>query len=80
MAESKLLPENSIGGNGRWIGPGQTETTGNWKCSPFQASTGVGVLDLIFSGGITPRDAVRRSIDLFGREVLPRIRELAPVA
>jgi alkanesulfonate monooxygenase SsuD/methylene tetrahydromethanopterin reductase-like flavin-dependent oxidoreductase (luciferase family) len=49
----------------------------------FAEQTGVGVLDFIFTGGQTPPAAVRRSLELFGREVLPRIRELgkaAPVA
>ncbi|MBV9576963.1 MAG: LLM class flavin-dependent oxidoreductase [Chloroflexi bacterium] len=45
----------------------------------FHAETGAGVIDLIFSGGQTPPEDVRHSIELFGREVLPRIRELAPV-
>ena len=40
----------------------------------FQASTGVGVIDLIFSGGQIPPEDVRRSIELFGKDVLPRIR------
>jgi len=40
----------------------------------FQEATGVGVIDLMFSvAQISPAD-VRRSIELFGREVLPRIR------
>jgi alkanesulfonate monooxygenase SsuD/methylene tetrahydromethanopterin reductase-like flavin-dependent oxidoreductase (luciferase family) len=42
----------------------------------FADATGVGVLDFIFSSGRTPPEAVRRSIELFGREVLPRIREI----
>ncbi len=42
----------------------------------FYEETGVGVLDFIFSSGMTPPDAVRRSIELFGREVLPRIRDI----
>ena len=45
----------------------------------FNAQTGVGVIDLIFSGGQTPPADVRHSIELFGREVLPRIREFAQV-
>jgi alkanesulfonate monooxygenase SsuD/methylene tetrahydromethanopterin reductase-like flavin-dependent oxidoreductase (luciferase family) len=42
----------------------------------FYAQTGVGILDLVFSTGLTPPDAIRRGVELFGREVLPRIREL----
>jgi alkanesulfonate monooxygenase SsuD/methylene tetrahydromethanopterin reductase-like flavin-dependent oxidoreductase (luciferase family) len=48
------------------------------RIQAFQAATGVGVLDLIVSGGQFPAADVRRSIELFGREVLPRIRELTP--
>jgi alkanesulfonate monooxygenase SsuD/methylene tetrahydromethanopterin reductase-like flavin-dependent oxidoreductase (luciferase family) len=47
----------------------------------FHELTGVGVLDFVFSGGQTPPEAVRRSIELFGREVLPSIRAIgAPTA
>jgi alkanesulfonate monooxygenase SsuD/methylene tetrahydromethanopterin reductase-like flavin-dependent oxidoreductase (luciferase family) len=49
----------------------------------FHAATGVGVLDFIFTAGNTPREAIRRGIELFGQEVLPRIRgigDLAPAA
>jgi alkanesulfonate monooxygenase SsuD/methylene tetrahydromethanopterin reductase-like flavin-dependent oxidoreductase (luciferase family) len=46
----------------------------------FHEATGVGVLDFVFTGGQTPREAVRRSIELFGREVLPRIREIGEAA
>jgi alkanesulfonate monooxygenase SsuD/methylene tetrahydromethanopterin reductase-like flavin-dependent oxidoreductase (luciferase family) len=42
----------------------------------FHELTGVGVLDLIFGSGQIPPDAVRHSIELFGREVLPRIRDM----
>jgi alkanesulfonate monooxygenase SsuD/methylene tetrahydromethanopterin reductase-like flavin-dependent oxidoreductase (luciferase family) len=42
----------------------------------FAEHTGVGVLDFIFTGGQTQPAAVRRSIELFGREVLPRIRDI----
>jgi alkanesulfonate monooxygenase SsuD/methylene tetrahydromethanopterin reductase-like flavin-dependent oxidoreductase (luciferase family) len=44
----------------------------------FAGRTGVGVLDFIFTGGQTPPAAVRRSVELFGQEVLPRIRDIAP--
>jgi alkanesulfonate monooxygenase SsuD/methylene tetrahydromethanopterin reductase-like flavin-dependent oxidoreductase (luciferase family) len=39
----------------------------------FQSLTGIGVVDVVFSTGQTPAEDVRRSIELFGREVLPRI-------
>ncbi|MBV9547690.1 MAG: LLM class flavin-dependent oxidoreductase [Chloroflexi bacterium] len=45
----------------------------------FHELTGVGVLDLIVGSGQIPPAAVRRTVELFGREVLPRIRELAAV-
>jgi alkanesulfonate monooxygenase SsuD/methylene tetrahydromethanopterin reductase-like flavin-dependent oxidoreductase (luciferase family) len=40
----------------------------------FHEATGVGVMDFIFTAGQTPPEAIRRGIELFGREVLPRIR------
>jgi alkanesulfonate monooxygenase SsuD/methylene tetrahydromethanopterin reductase-like flavin-dependent oxidoreductase (luciferase family) len=43
----------------------------------FAEQTGVGVLDFIFSGGQTHPAAVRRSLELFGREVLPRVRDVS---
>jgi alkanesulfonate monooxygenase SsuD/methylene tetrahydromethanopterin reductase-like flavin-dependent oxidoreductase (luciferase family) len=42
----------------------------------FADITGVGVLDFMFSAGRTSPAAVRRSLELFGREVLPRIRDI----
>jgi alkanesulfonate monooxygenase SsuD/methylene tetrahydromethanopterin reductase-like flavin-dependent oxidoreductase (luciferase family) len=42
----------------------------------FHELTGVGVLDFIFAAGQTSPAAVRRSIELFGQEVLPRIRDI----
>jgi alkanesulfonate monooxygenase SsuD/methylene tetrahydromethanopterin reductase-like flavin-dependent oxidoreductase (luciferase family) len=42
----------------------------------FHAATGVGVLDLIFTAGQTPPPAVRRGLELFGREALPRVRAI----
>jgi alkanesulfonate monooxygenase SsuD/methylene tetrahydromethanopterin reductase-like flavin-dependent oxidoreductase (luciferase family) len=42
----------------------------------FQAATGVGVIDIMFSAGQTPPADVRRSIELFGLEVLPRVRNI----
>jgi alkanesulfonate monooxygenase SsuD/methylene tetrahydromethanopterin reductase-like flavin-dependent oxidoreductase (luciferase family) len=46
----------------------------------FNKATGVGVLDLIFSAGQTPPAAVRRSLELFGLDVLPRIRDIGEPA
>jgi alkanesulfonate monooxygenase SsuD/methylene tetrahydromethanopterin reductase-like flavin-dependent oxidoreductase (luciferase family) len=42
----------------------------------FHALTGVGVLDLLFSSVQLPHADIQRSIELFGREVLPRIRDI----
>jgi alkanesulfonate monooxygenase SsuD/methylene tetrahydromethanopterin reductase-like flavin-dependent oxidoreductase (luciferase family) len=46
----------------------------------FHEATGVGVLDLIFTGGHTPPNAIRLGIELFGREVLPHIRAIGVLA
>jgi alkanesulfonate monooxygenase SsuD/methylene tetrahydromethanopterin reductase-like flavin-dependent oxidoreductase (luciferase family) len=46
------------------------------RIEAFHDVTGVGVLDFIFSAGLTPPEAVKRSIELFGREVLPRVRHI----
>ena len=43
----------------------------------FHELTGVGVLDLLFHSSHMTRAEVQGSITLFGREVLPRVRELA---
>jgi alkanesulfonate monooxygenase SsuD/methylene tetrahydromethanopterin reductase-like flavin-dependent oxidoreductase (luciferase family) len=42
----------------------------------FGELTGVGVVDLIFGSGTISSDDVERSIELFGREVLPRLHAL----
>jgi alkanesulfonate monooxygenase SsuD/methylene tetrahydromethanopterin reductase-like flavin-dependent oxidoreductase (luciferase family) len=42
----------------------------------FQTATGVGVLDLLFSNGQNPAADIERSIELFGREVLPRVQAI----
>jgi alkanesulfonate monooxygenase SsuD/methylene tetrahydromethanopterin reductase-like flavin-dependent oxidoreductase (luciferase family) len=46
------------------------------RIEAFHQETGVGVLDLIFAGGLSAPSVVRRSIELFGQEVLPRIRHI----
>ncbi|MBV9324161.1 MAG: LLM class flavin-dependent oxidoreductase [Chloroflexi bacterium] len=62
----------------RMLFAGSPETLAD-RIRAFQAQTAIGVLDLIFSGGQTPAEDIRHSIELFGREVLPRIHDLAPV-
>jgi len=66
---------------GQRLRPGQATFCGSpdtvaaqLRC--FRQEAGVGVVDLIFYGGRLPPKLVRRSIDLFAREVLPQIREL----
>jgi alkanesulfonate monooxygenase SsuD/methylene tetrahydromethanopterin reductase-like flavin-dependent oxidoreductase (luciferase family) len=62
-------------GMGRMLFVGSPDTVVE-RVRAFHAATGVGVVDLVFSSGqISPGD-VQRSIELFGREVLPRIRDL----
>jgi alkanesulfonate monooxygenase SsuD/methylene tetrahydromethanopterin reductase-like flavin-dependent oxidoreductase (luciferase family) len=46
------------------------------RIEAFYEETGVGVLDFLFAAGLTPPAAVRRSIELFGTEVLPRVRHI----
>jgi alkanesulfonate monooxygenase SsuD/methylene tetrahydromethanopterin reductase-like flavin-dependent oxidoreductase (luciferase family) len=46
------------------------------RIQAFHDATGVGVMDFIFTAGNTPRESIRRGIELFGREVLPRIRSI----
>jgi alkanesulfonate monooxygenase SsuD/methylene tetrahydromethanopterin reductase-like flavin-dependent oxidoreductase (luciferase family) len=65
-------------GMGRMLFAGSPETVVE-RIRVFQAMTGVGLIDLVFSGGQIPAADVRRSIELFGREVLPRIHELGRV-
>jgi alkanesulfonate monooxygenase SsuD/methylene tetrahydromethanopterin reductase-like flavin-dependent oxidoreductase (luciferase family) len=76
-------PAPEAGAQARPSGPGRilfagTPDTVVERIQAFQAATGVGVLDLIVSGGQFPAADVQRSIELFGRDVLPRIRELTP--
>jgi alkanesulfonate monooxygenase SsuD/methylene tetrahydromethanopterin reductase-like flavin-dependent oxidoreductase (luciferase family) len=67
-------------GVGRMLFSGSPETVAQ-QIESFHAETGVGVIDIVFSCGQNPPEVIRRSIELFGREVLPRVREVgAPVA
>jgi alkanesulfonate monooxygenase SsuD/methylene tetrahydromethanopterin reductase-like flavin-dependent oxidoreductase (luciferase family) len=59
-------------GMGRMLFAGTPDTVVE-RIRAFHELTGVGVIDLVFSAGQIPADDVRRSIELFGREVLPRI-------
>jgi alkanesulfonate monooxygenase SsuD/methylene tetrahydromethanopterin reductase-like flavin-dependent oxidoreductase (luciferase family) len=67
-------------GVGRMLFSGSPDTVAR-QIEDFHAATGVGVIDIVFSCGQNPPEDIRRSIELFGREVLPRVREVgAPVA
>ena len=59
-------------GMGRMLIAGSPDTVVE-RLRVFQSLTGVGVVDLVFSSSQIPAADERRSIELFGREVLPRI-------
>ena len=46
------------------------------KLADVVATLGVGRVDLKLSAGTLPHDAISRSIELYGREVVPQVREL----
>jgi alkanesulfonate monooxygenase SsuD/methylene tetrahydromethanopterin reductase-like flavin-dependent oxidoreductase (luciferase family) len=60
-------------GMGRMFFAGNPDTVVE-RLRVFQSLTGVGVVDLVFSSGQLRDEDERRSIELFAREVLPRIR------
>lgn len=68
-------------GMGRMLFAGSPDTVVE-RLRVFQSLTGVGVVDLVFSAGQLAAADERRSVELFGREVLPRIRSFnaAPAA
>ena len=59
-------------GMGRMLFAGSPDTVVE-RLRVFQSLTGVGVVDLVFSSAQIGKEDERRSIELFGREVLPRI-------
>ncbi len=69
--------DGQAGPQPRMLFAGSPETVVQ-RMRAFQEQTGVGVVDLMFSAGQTPPDDVQRSIELFGREVLPRVQGRAP--
>jgi alkanesulfonate monooxygenase SsuD/methylene tetrahydromethanopterin reductase-like flavin-dependent oxidoreductase (luciferase family) len=77
-AEHAHAPEATSApfGLGRMLFAGTPDTVAE-RIRSFHQTTGVGVIDLVFSSGQIPASDVRRSIELFGREVLPRIRDVA---
>jgi alkanesulfonate monooxygenase SsuD/methylene tetrahydromethanopterin reductase-like flavin-dependent oxidoreductase (luciferase family) len=62
-------------GLGRLLFAGTPDTIVE-RIHAFHEATGVGVLDFIFTAGNTSPEVIRRSLELFGREVLPRIRSI----
>jgi len=60
-------------GLGRLLFAGTPDTIVE-RIRAFHEATGAGILDFIFTAGNTPRDAIQRGIELFGSDVLPRIR------
>jgi alkanesulfonate monooxygenase SsuD/methylene tetrahydromethanopterin reductase-like flavin-dependent oxidoreductase (luciferase family) len=61
-------------GQGRMLFAGTPDTVVE-RIRSFHQTTGVGVIDLVFGSGQIPAEDVQRSVELFGREVLPRIRD-----
>ena len=59
-------------GMGRMLFAGSPDTVVE-RLRRFQSMTGVGVVDLVFSSAQIAAEDERRSIELFGREVLPQI-------
>lgn len=66
-------------GLGRLLFAGTPDTIVE-RIRAFHEATGVGVLDFIFTAGNTPRDAIQRGLELFGSDVLPRIRGIGEVS
>ena len=70
--EQGRLADATPFGMGRMLFAGSPDTVVE-RLRVFQSLTGVGVVDLVFSSGQIAVEDERRSIELFGREVLPRI-------
>jgi alkanesulfonate monooxygenase SsuD/methylene tetrahydromethanopterin reductase-like flavin-dependent oxidoreductase (luciferase family) len=66
-------------GAGRMLFSGSPDTVVQ-QIEDFHAATGVGVIDLLFSSGQNPHEDVKHSVELFGREVLPRVRAIGAEA
>jgi alkanesulfonate monooxygenase SsuD/methylene tetrahydromethanopterin reductase-like flavin-dependent oxidoreductase (luciferase family) len=70
--EQTRLADATPFGMGRMLFAGSPDTVVE-RLRIFQSLTGVGVVDLVFSSAQIAVEDERRSIELFGREVLPRI-------
>jgi alkanesulfonate monooxygenase SsuD/methylene tetrahydromethanopterin reductase-like flavin-dependent oxidoreductase (luciferase family) len=77
--EQTRLADATPFGMGRMLFAGSPDTVVE-RLRIFQQLTGVGVVDLVFSSAQIARDDERRSIELFGREVLPRIHSFDAAA
>ena len=75
-AEQSRLADATPFGMGRMLFAGSPDKVVE-RLRIFQSLTGVGVVDLVFSSAQIAAADERRSIELFGREVLPRIRSFA---
>lgn len=71
-ADRGRLADATPFGMGRMLFAGSPDTVVE-RLRVFQSVTGVGVVDLVFSSAQIPAADEARSIELFGREVLPRI-------
>jgi alkanesulfonate monooxygenase SsuD/methylene tetrahydromethanopterin reductase-like flavin-dependent oxidoreductase (luciferase family) len=77
--EEKRLADATPFGMGRMLFAGAPDTVVE-RLRMFQELTGVGVVDLVFSSAQIGPDDERRSIELFGREVLPRVQSFSAAA
>jgi len=46
------------------------------QLTELQQAVGFGVIDLILNGDVLPHEPARRSVELFGKEVIPLARAL----
>src|SRR5262245_20402119 len=70
--DQKQLADATPFGMGRMLFAGSPDTVAE-RLRTFGSLTGVGVVDLVFSSGQIAAEDEKRSIELFGRDVLPRI-------
>jgi alkanesulfonate monooxygenase SsuD/methylene tetrahydromethanopterin reductase-like flavin-dependent oxidoreductase (luciferase family) len=77
--DQSKLNEATPFGMGRMLFAGSPDTVGE-RLRVFQSLTGVGVVDLVFSSAQLAAEDEQRSIELFGREVLPRVHSFDAAA
>lgn len=78
LDQSRLADATPFG-MGRMLFAGSPDTVVE-RLRVFQSLTGVGVVDLVFSSAQIAGEDERHSIELFGREVLPRIHSFDAAA